>query len=116
MPVYMVPGVDPKLWGGRKNLVFQGADQGRGIPRYASQPGFPTGSEKPIPVGARYFGPKDERDYDENDEEVPIAVGSKYDGGPVAYQTKVYNAAKKDRVKLGFSRPDVEDLKPRKVA
>lgn len=114
MPVYAIPNVDPKLWQGRRNLVFQGTGLGRGVPRYARAPGFPTGSEKPIAVGARMYLP--DPDYDEEDVRVPDAVGSKYEGGKPAYQQEVYNAAKKVGKERGMKTSEIDALKPRVVA
>ncbi len=88
---------------------------GSGISRYSRATGY-RGYDTPTKVGARYFAPQPE--YDERtDQPIPMAIGSKYDmGGVEAYRVRVHAAAKKNRKKLGFSRSDIDDLEPKKVA
>ena len=90
---------------------------GSGAPRWYSKRGaFASygGFTEPTVVGARYFPPEPERDEDDN--EIPLAIGSMYEGGRPAYRMKVHAAAKKDPGKYGFSKKDVDDLKPKVVA
>ncbi len=91
-------------------MIFQGRGLGSGIPRYADKPGFPTMDAKPIAVGARWFPP--DPDYDEDDNPVPLAMGSKWEGGREVYQLKVYEAAKEHGKDLGMKQKDIDDLKP----
>ncbi len=108
------PDVAKRDFGGHPGFQDLSPAAGSGIARYSQARGYQSGYDTPTKVGARYFAPSTK--YDENDNEIPIATGNKWDGGGEAYRLRVYKAAKKDRRKLGFSRQDIEDLKPRKVA
>ena len=109
------PDVAKRDFGGHPGFQDLSPASGSGIPRYAQARGFMGGYDTPTKVGARYFAPQPK--YDEGtDQPIPIATGNKWDGGGEVYRQRVYAAAKKDRKELGFSREDIDDLKPRKVA
>lgn len=96
----------PTIRSGSRLFGDRGGLLGSGIPGYARHQGY-TASRIPTAVGARYFAGL----YDSTgDHEVPIAKGNKWDGGKLAYQQKVYNAAKRDHKELGFSSKDMTDL------
>lgn len=90
-----------------------GRAHGSGVPRWMNARRYPAYRQpvKPTAVGARYFPP--EPDHDPlTDQPMPIAIGSKYDGGRVAYREAVYKAAKAGGEKLGFTKKAIEGLKP----
>ena len=89
---------------------------GMGIAGYTGAQGY-TPYERPTAVGARYFVAEEFSEYDkQTDKQIPIAQGNKWDGGRPAYRQRVYAAAKKGGKHLGFSKEDVEGLKPKKGA
>ncbi len=116
MAIFMLPpDVAKSKFGGHPGFQSRTAASGTGIARYSQARGFQGGYDTPTKVGARYFSPEGKFD-ETTDQQLPMATGNKWDGGGEAYRVKVYNAAKKDRKELGFSRSDIEDLKPRQVA
>ncbi len=116
MAIFMLPpDVAKRDFGGHPGFQSRTSQSGTGIARYSQARGFQGGYDTPTKVGARYFPPQPEFN-DVTDQPLPIATGNKWDGGGEAYRERVYNAAKKDRKKLGFTRSDISDLKPRKVA
>lgn len=92
--------------------IFQGRAFGAGVPGYARHQGY-TPSEIPTAVGARYFLDEDRSDFNDDDVQVPIAMGNKWDGGRPAYQERVYAAMKNHPL---VKQKEVDEVKPRKVA
>ncbi len=99
---------------GRAMAFDDGNVHGAGAPRWYSKRGaFSSfgGNTEPKIVAARYFPPEPERDVD--DHPIPMAYGSMWEGGRPAYRLKVHAAAKKGGEKLGFTKADVDGLKPK---
>ncbi len=106
---------DAPAWMRERGFMgFQDAGRpGMGVPRYAGQPGWPTGSEIPTKIGARYIVGEDEND------EGTIITGSKWGGtdaagkevlpGKLPYQKAIHDYYDKEHKALKY--PD-----PRKVA
>ncbi len=88
MAIFMLPpDVAKRDFGGHPGFQSRTAASGTGIARYSQARGFQGGYDTPTKVGARYFGPEANRDYDEStDQAVPIATGNKWDGGGEAYR------------------------------
>lgn len=86
---------------------------GSGIARFFRSPGY-RGYDTPTKVGARYFFPQPAFD-EKTDQPIPVATGSKWDGGAPAYQHRVYAAAKKVGKAQGLKSAQIEDLKPMEV-
>ena len=107
MGIFLVPRDQQKLIGGHAGFQDRGL-QGSGVPGYTRMRGY-SGFDIPTPIGARYFPPEPAYS-EETDQAIPIAAGYKANGGRPAYRQRVYNAAKKDRKSLGFSRKDVDDI------
>ncbi len=83
---------------------------GVGVPSYSRRQGY-TPYEIPTAVGARYFGPEKQAEFDdETDKALPIAQGNKWDGGRPEYQRRVLAAAKKGGTDLGFSKKDIAEF------
>ncbi len=98
--------------------VFVGRAFGRGMATYERLPGY-SPSAVPTKAGARWFPPEPDH-HPVTDQEVPLAMGNKWDGGKLAYQERLYAAAKKlsktGRGQVGLTKKDVDELKPRVVA
>jgi len=82
---------------------------GVGIQGYAGAQGY-TPYDVPTKVGARHFFP--EPDYDAEDHQVPAAMGNKWDGGKLAYQTRVWEAAKQIGKAQGLKTKEIDNYKP----
>ncbi len=108
MAFFIVPENMRKNIGGHVGFQDKGL-VGQGVPGYMSMRGY-QGFAEPTAIGARYFAPESKFD-EETDQPLPIAVGYKSNGGRPAYRNRVYNAAKKNRKSLGFTKKDVSDLK-----
>ncbi len=85
---------------------------GSGVPGYARQAGY-TPSAIPTAVGARYFLDEGRSDFNDDDVQLPIAMGNKWDGGRPAYRERVHAAMEKHPL---VKQKEVDELKPRKVA
>lgn len=109
MAMYLVPQAMQKNINGHAG--FQDRTRSlQGVPGYSHRRGYGA-FDVPTPIGARYFPP--EKDWDEEtDQPTPLAVGYKANGGRPAYRQRVFNAAKKNRKKYGFSRDDIDQLGP----
>ncbi len=111
MAIFMLPpDVAKRDFGGHPGFQTRGSMSGSGIARWSSARGYQGGYDTPTKVGARYFSPEGKFD-ETTDQQIPMAMGNKWDGGGPAYRERVYAAAKKDRKKLGFSNADIADLK-----
>jgi len=82
---------------------------GAGVPGYARARGY-TPSSVPTKVGARHFFP--EPNYDDEDHQVPAAMGNKWDGGKEVYQMRVWKAAQKFGKKQGLKTKEIDNYKP----
>lgn len=109
MAFFLVPIEMRKNIGGHAGFQDRNL-AGMGVPGYMSMRGY-QGFEEPTAIGARYYPPQPDFD-EETDNAIPIAVGYKANGGREAYRQRVWNAAKKDPKKYGFSKKDLELLGP----
>ncbi|MCJ2532030.1 MAG: hypothetical protein LN413_07010 [Candidatus Thermoplasmatota archaeon] len=92
--------------------IFAGVGFGRGMARYERAQGY-IPSAIPTAVGARYFLGAERSDFDEDDVQLPIAMGNKWDGGRPVYRERVYAAMKKHPL---VKQKEADEVKPRKVA